>query len=253
MSIDNPTDLEGIRAASRAVALTLKQMQAYARPGLSTLELDRYGAEVLASFGATSAPMRDYDFPGYTCISVNQDVCHGIPDADIVLHDGDLVNIDVSAELNGYYGDNGCSFILGEDHQQLNPLVEASKAILQLAIQQVRSGVRIAEVGGLIEKEAKKRGFAVIKNLCGHGIGRRLHEPPREIPNYNDRFNRTRFKKNSVIALETFISTGAKYAYELEDGWTMRTNDGSFVAQHEHTLLVTDDLPLILTVENGIF
>ena len=228
-------------------------MREYARIGMSTLELDEYGYSIMRSFGANPAPKKDYNFPGYTCISVNQEVCHGIPSSQKILKEGDLVNIDVSAELNGYYGDNGGSFILGNDLQQLQPLVDASQEILHLAMAEIKDRVRISDVGGFIEREARKRGFQVIKNLCGHGIGRKLHEAPREIPCFRDRFNRERFRKNSVIALETFISTRARLVYETSDGWTMKTRDNkSFVAQHEHTLIVTEGKPVILTKNNGI-
>ncbi len=252
MSIETKAELQGMEAVGRAVAMTLKSMQEYARPGMSTLELDQYGATILATFGARSAPKKDYNFPGVTCISVNHEICHGIPRATTILREGDLVNIDVSASLNGYYGDNGCSFVLGEDKQHLQPLVDASRSILKLAISEIKSNVRISAIGGLIEREARKRGFRVIKNLCGHGIGRRLHEAPREIPNFKDHFNRGRLRKNMVIALETFISTRGQIAYEQADGWTMQTKDRSFVAQHEHTLVVTDGAPIILTAGNGV-
>jgi methionyl aminopeptidase len=252
MSIETTDDLSGISKAGQAVAITLKKMQEYARPGMSTKELDEYGHTVLQSFGAKSAPKKDYDFPGYTCISLNDEVCHGIPSADRILKEGDLVNIDVSAELDGYYGDNGGSFILGEDHQNLQPLVEASKEILNIAMKHIKSSVRISDVGGIIEREAKKRGFKVIRNLCGHGTGRKLHEAPDEIPNYKDRLNKSRFRKNSVIALETFISTNTKWAYEMPDGWTYTTKNKGFVAQHEHTIIVTDGDPIVVTKENGI-
>lgn len=252
MSIDTQVDFIGIKEAGQAVAIVLKKMQDYAQPGMSTKELDEYGFAILKSFGANPAPKKDYNFPGYTCISLNHEVCHGIPSSTTILQEGDLVNIDVSAELNGYYGDNGGSFILGRDYRNLEPLVEASKTILFAAIDKIKTRVKIADIGGLIEKEARKRGFAVIKNICGHGIGRKLHEAPKEIPCYRDRLIRTRFKKNTVIALETFISTKAKYVYEASDGWTMLTKDKSFVAQHEHTLIVTDGYPIIVTKENGI-
>jgi methionyl aminopeptidase len=252
MSIETEIDLTGIQNAGQAVAVTLRKMREYARPGMSTKELDEYGHSILQSFGATSAPMKDYDFPGHTCISLNQEICHGIPSPARILKEGDLVNIDVSAELGGYYGDNGGSFILGEDHQQLQALVDASQEILHIAMKQVKSRVRISDVGGIIETEAKKRGFKVIRNLCGHGIGRRLHEPPEEVPNYKDRMNKARFRKNSVIALETFISTQSKFAYESDDGWTLTTQKKGFVAQHEHTIIVTDGEPIVVTQENGI-
>lgn len=252
MIIQNQTDLDGIHAAGHAVAVTLKKMKAYAKPGISTLELDEYGNSILQSLGALSAPKEEYDFPGYTCISVNDEVCHGIPSKSRILKEGDLVNVDVSAVLNDYFADNGGSFILGEDIQGLNPLVQASKEILQAAILQIRDRVKISDVGGFIHMEAKKRGFTVIKNLCGHGVGFSLHEKPSEIPCFRDRFNRTRFEKNSVIALETFISTRGEKVYELDDGWTMKAKEPSFVTQHEHTLIVTDDIPIIVTHENGI-
>lgn len=252
MSIDSEADLSGIKQAGQAVALTLKQMREYARPGMSTKELDDYGYSVLKSFGAESAPKKDYDFPGYTCISLNDEVCHGIPSSKRILKNGDLVNIDVSAELNGYYSDNGGSFILGEDHQNLQPLVDASQEILHIAIKHIKSRVRISDVGGIIEREAKKRGFMVIRNLCGHGTGRKLHEAPEEIPNYKDRMNKSLFHKNSVIALETFISTDSKWAYEMPNNWTYTTQNKGFVAQHEHTIIVTDGEPIVVTKENGI-
>ncbi len=253
MIIKTTEEREGIKAASKAVAVTLKKMCEHARVGMSTLELDEYGKDILDSFGANSAPQRDYNFPGYTCISLNHEVCHGIPSADSILKEGDLVNIDVSAELNGFYGDNGCSFILGEDIQGLQPLVDASKEILKIAIENIKSNGRVYRLGGLIEKEAKKRNYTTIRNITGHGIGRKLHEAPSEIPCYKDLMNRSRFKKDMVVAVETFISTKAKYVYQADDDWTLMTEDQSFVTQHEHTLIVTDGYPEILTLENGIF
>ncbi len=253
MSITTENELEGMKAASEAVSVTLRKMREYAQPGMSTKELDEYGGKLLQEYGAKSAPRVTYGFPGWSCISVNKEVAHGIPSDKKILKDGDLINIDVSAELNGFFSDNGGSFVLGNDIHNHNPLVEASKQILYTAIHQIRGGVKIAEIGKLIETEAKKSGYKVIKNLVGHGIGRNLHEEPSEIPCYNDRFNTKRFKKNSVVAIETFISTGANYAHDNGDGWTLVTKDGSYVAQHEHTIVITDGVPLILTAQNQIW
>ncbi|MFK7772087.1 MAG: type I methionyl aminopeptidase [Saprospiraceae bacterium] len=252
MSIRNEAELAGMKKIGEIVGLTLKKMREYTKPGISTKELDDYGYSILKKHGAIPAPLKDYDFPGYACISVNNEACHGIPSKTKILKDGDLINIDVSAELNGYYGDNGGSFIIGSDSQNLQPLVTASQEILHAAIDKIKHNVRINEIGGFIEKEAKKRGFKVIKNLCGHGIGRKLHDAPSEIPNFKDRFNRGRFKKNMTIALETFISTNDEYVHQTDDEWTMVTKNNSFVAQHEHTLIVTEDKPIILTKINGI-
>src|SRR5690606_16341945 len=169
-----------------------------------------------------------------------------------ILQEGDLINIDVSAELDGYWADNGSSFVLGNDIHEHQKLVNASKEILQKAISNIRGGVRIADIGHLIETEAKKRGYKVIKNLGGHGIGRSLHEQPNELINYRNRFDKRRFRKNSVVAIETFISTTSTYATELSDGWTMVGDKGGYMAQHEHTIVVTDGQPIILTADNGI-
>src|SRR6201996_7479844 len=253
MSITTYDEKIGMQQASDAVAITLKKMRDFAKPGISTKELDDYGGGLLTRMGARSAPMLTYNFPGYTCISINEEVAHGIPSADKILKEGDLVNIDVSAELNGFWADNGGSFVLGEDIHGHGKLVQTSKEILRKAISNIKGGVKISEIGRLIETEAKKAGYTVIKNLTGHGVGRSLHEEPHEIASYCDHFNFARFKKNSVVAIETFISTQSTIAGTKADGWTMLGNKGGFVAQHEHTILVTSEEPYIFTAENGIW
>lgn len=253
MLITNEDELSGMQKASDAVAYTLKQMCSYAQPGMTTKQLDNFGAQILSNLGARSAPYLAYRFPGHTCISVNHEFCHGIPSEKRVLKEGDLINIDVSAELNGFWSDNGNSFVLGEDINQHQKLIDASKAILRKAIDQIKGGVLVADIGYTIEAEAKKRGYKVIKNLAGHGVGRGLHEEPHKIANFRDSHNKTRFKKNSVVAIETFITTTSNYAETLKDGWTMVGDKGGFMAQHEHTILVTDRKPLILTEKNGVW
>ena len=253
MSITTESELIGMQKASEAVAYALKEMRNFAQPGITTKELDNFGGEILNDLGAKSAPLLTYGFPGYTCISVNNEFCHGIPSKKRILTEGDLINIDVSAELNGFWSDNGGSFVIGKDINHHQKLIEASKEILHKAIHSIKGGVRISDIGHLIETEAKKRGYRVIKNLTGHGVGRSLHEAPSEIANYRDKYNLTRFKKNSVVAIETFISTTSTYAETLEDGWTMVGNMGGFMAQHEHTIVVTDGKPIILTEMNEIW
>ncbi|MBK8292002.1 MAG: type I methionyl aminopeptidase [Flammeovirgaceae bacterium] len=253
MSITKHAEWIGMQKASEAVAFTLKEMRNYAHPGMTTKQLDNYGGQILRDLGAKSAPLLTYGFPGWTCISVNNEFCHGIPSDGRILEEGDLVNIDVSAELNDFWSDNGGSFVLGEDINGHQNLIDASKLILHKAIYNIKGGVRISDIGHLIETEAKKNGYKVIKNLTGHGIGKSLHEEPSEIANYRDRFNTTRFKKNSVVAVETFISTISTYAETLNDGWTMVGNKGGFMAQHEHTIVITDGKPIILTETNEIW
>lgn len=253
MSITSQEELTGMKTVSNAVAETLRHMRQHASPGMSAKQLDEFGGQILNQMGAKSAPRLTYGFPGWTCISINNEVAHGIPTADKILKEGDLINIDVSAELNGFWADNGGSFILGRDLNQLQPLVDVSKQILKKAIGQISGGVRIADIGRLIEMQAKQSGYKVIKNLAGHGVGRSLHEEPHDILNCYDRYNTDRFKKNSIVAIETFIATDSTYAEQQEDGWTLVGNRGGYVAQHEHTIMVTNGMPVILTASNEIW
>jgi len=253
MSITRESELTGIKKISEAVAVTLKQMRNYSKPGMSAKQLDDFGGQILNNLGAKSAPRSTYGFPGWTCISINNEVAHGVPSEKKLLKEGDLINIDVSAELDGFWSDNGGSFVLGQDINNHQQLVDTSKYILQKAINNIKGGIRVSEIGQLIENESKKFGYKVIKNLTGHGIGRSLHEEPYEIANYRDKSNLSRFRKNSVVAVETFISTRSTIANTHTDGWTLIGDKGGYVAQHEHTIIVTDGKPIILTEMNGIW
>jgi methionyl aminopeptidase len=253
MSITKESELIGMKSISEVVGTTLKLMREYAKVGMSTKELDEYGGKILESYSAKSAPYLTYGFPGYTCISVNKEAAHGIPSTKKILKEGDLVNIDVSAELDGFWSDNGGSFVLGKDIYNHQPLVDASKNILHKAIHSIKGGVKIADIGYLIETEAKKSRYKVIKNLAGHGVGRSLHEEPENILNYRVKTNRERFRKNTTVAIETFIATNSTIAVELKDGWTLVGNKGGYVTQHEQTILITDSTPIILTESNQIW
>lgn len=252
MIVSTPEELVGLKAISHAVAKTYCEMKAFAKAGVSTLEIDLIGKRVLESFGAHSAPKTTYDFPGYTCISVNNVFAHGIPTDKIILKDGDIVNIDVSAELNGFWSDNGGTFIIGEDKLGLQPLINSSRTALYKVLEGITEGSRIAVVGRTIEQEAKSKGFQVIKNLTGHGVGRSLHEDPEFILNYYEQSNHTRFLNNCVVAIETFVSTKSDIADQLSDGWSLVGNKGGYCAQFEHTILITENKPVILTSLNGI-
>lgn len=247
MIVKNDEELKGLREIGQVVASTLKQMQAYAAVGMSTKELDDYGARLLRGFGAKSAPLLTYKFPGATCLSVNAEVAHGVPSAERILQDGDLLNIDVSAEMNGFWSDNGGSIILGQDIHGHSLLLQTSQEILDKAIAQIKGGTNISDIGNFIEHQANKRGFFVIKNLSGHGLGRSLHEEPFDILNYREPSDKRRFRKGMVVAVETFINTASTLAVEQADGWTMLGNKGGFAVQHEHTIVVTEHAPLILT------
>jgi methionyl aminopeptidase len=253
MVIKTDEELQGMKRVSEAVAITLRKMCAYTQIGMTTKEIDEYGRQLLESLGAKSAPFETYAFPGYSCISANKEFAHGIPSDKVKLKNGDIINIDVSAELGGFWSDNGCSFIVGEDIQGLQHLVDTSKVILLDAISQISGGVRIADIGKLMETKARKAGYMVIRDLGGHGVGRSLHEEPDAIMNFYDRDDTARrFRKDSVVAIETFISTKSAHIETASDGWGFSGTKGGFVAQHEHTILITSGKPIILTAANGI-
>lgn len=246
MSIDSEKDFKKLEKIGKIVSAAREEMLKYARPGISTKELDVIGQKVLSSYGARSAPMYEYNFPGFTCISINEEAAHGIPGARILKH-GDVVNVDVSAELDGYFADTGATIVLDSTDTRKNMLCECSKNALLKAIAKARAGTKINQIGKAIYKEAKGNGFTVIKNLAGHGIGRRLHEEPSHILNYFDRWDNQILSSGLVLAIETFVSTGAEYVIQDKDGWTLKTPDKSFVAQFEHTIIVMDNQPIILT------
>jgi len=245
MTIQGQKDLDGLRESGKVVAETLETMKAALREGMTTRELDLIGAAVLKRHGAHSAPSKLYRFPGTTCISVNEEAAHGIP-GDRVIRKGDLINIDVSAELNGYYADTGFSVPFGMEKGELVDLCLCSHRALKNALGAARAGVKINRVGEVVEQTARAAGFSVIRNLAGHGIGRKLHEDP-SILSWKDPRERGRLHKGMALAVETFVSTGGEFAVENGDGWTLVADDGGFVAQYEHTIVVTEGEPLVMT------
>jgi methionyl aminopeptidase len=247
MSIDSEKDLEGLRKIGRIVARCLAHMQSKLEPGITTLELDQIGGDYLAAHGARSAPKLTYNFPGYTCISVNEEAAHGVP-GPRVLQAGDLVNIDVSAELGGYFADTGGSAILPPESKLHQRICAVAKGALQAALLEARAGARLNRIGRAIETEAHKNGFTVIENLGSHGVGRALHEEPGFIAGFYDKKDKRVLKKNQVITIEPFISSGARQVMESDDGWTLLTHRGIFTAQYEHTIVITDGMPLIMTL-----
>ncbi|HYW07259.1 MAG TPA: type I methionyl aminopeptidase [Longimicrobium sp.] len=245
MSVDSDKDLEGLRAAGRVVALAIRAMRDAVRDGITTAELDVIAARVLSEHGARSAPKLVYDFPGSACISVNDEAVHGVPSAR-VLREGDLVTLDVTVELRGYYADAAVTVGVGEITDEARRLVECAEAAFWHAARAARAGERLAVVGGRVEAEVERRGFKVFHDLCGHGIGRGIHESP-NVCNYYDPRERTRLTEGLVIALEPIVSVGTRRAFTAADGWTMKSVDGSLTAHFEHTIVITRGQPLVMT------
>lgn len=247
MTVQGEADVEGILRAGRVVARVRDAMLDAIEPGMTTAELDRLGAELLDGFGALSAPRVMYNFPGATCISVNEEAAHGVP-GPRVIEAGDLVNVDVSAEVGGYYADTGASMVVPPGSEANTRLCRATRQALKRALAQVRSGAPINGIGRAVEKTAKSHGFKVIRNLGGHGIGRSLHEEPDGIVSYFDRRDRRRLKRGQVLAIEPFLSTLSTVVDEMDDGWTLVGDPASRSAQYEHTIIVTDGAPIIATL-----
>lgn len=248
MTVDTDADVEGLKAAGRVVADCLQHMMAEAEPGMTTAELDTIGATYLEDHGARSAPMVTYDFPGATCISVNEEVAHGVPGGR-TLRAGDLVNIDVSAHLDGYVGDTGGSFVLAADPDDVQRrLCEAARRARDEAIAMVRAGRELRVIGRTVERVARDTGFRIIRNLGSHGVGRSLHEEPTFIPGIEDPRDFRRFHDGMVITVEPFLTTGEAIVREGRDGWTLLNQRGSLSAQYEHTIIVTRGTPIITTL-----
>lgn len=246
MIVKTPEELEALKKIGRLCAQIREAMKAATKPGVTTKELDEIAERMFKEAGAISGPKGEYDFPGYTCISVNHEVAHGIP-GNKVIKEGDLVNIDVSGSLNGYFADTGISFVVGEGYEDKEKLCRVAKSAFDRAMTKVKAGSRLNQIGKAIEREAREHGLKVIMNLTGHGVGRSLHEDPQHVLNYYDAWDNTILKEGMVLAVEPFISERADHIIESGDGWTFITPDKSLVAQIEHTIVVTKDKPIILT------
>lgn len=246
MSIESEIDLAGLQEIGRICALALKEMKAHLVPGITTGELDAIAAEYLAKHGAHSAPRLVYQFPGDTCISINDEAAHGIPGPRTV-KPGDLVNLDVSAELNGYYADTAATYAVPPATNQSQRLLHCAQKALEEAIVVARAGTPLRQIGRVIENRAYRCGFTTIRELGGHGVGRGLHESPHNVPTYDTHLPGPRLTEGLVITIEPFLTTGARRVVEDPNGWTLRTPDGSLSAQFEHSIVISRGKPLILT------
>jgi methionyl aminopeptidase len=245
MSVETEEELAALRAAGKVVADALVQMRAAVKPGVTTAALDAVAGEVFERAGARSGPKLDYGFPGVTCISVNDETVHGIP-GPRKLTDGDLVKLDVTAELDGYYADACITVSAGRALSEDMPLVETARRALANAMRIARAGARLNEIGAAVEKTASSRGFSVCTDLMGHGIGRRIHEPP-DVPNYYRPDLDQRLPEGLVLTIEPIIAAGRGSVRPAGDGWMLRTADGSRAAHVEHTIVIQEGAPIVIT------
>jgi methionyl aminopeptidase len=243
VSIDHPEELAALQAAGRAVAEAIREMQRRVRPGVTTRELDEVAARVFAAHGARSGPQLDYDFPGTVCISVDDECVHGIPGARR-LREGQLVKLDVTAELDGFYADACRTVPVGRVRPREQRLAAAAQSALRRGLDAATVGPNVGAIGAAVQAEVERRGFSVCAELTGHGIGRRIHEEP-DVPNVA--WDGPPLTSGLVITVEPIIAAGAGDVYMDDDGWTVRTEDGSPSAHAEHTIVVTQGAPILVT------
>ncbi|MBP1861160.1 type I methionyl aminopeptidase [Rhizobium herbae] len=247
MTLNNDEDLERLKEIGRICANAIQVMATALEPGMTTAELDAIGRKVLEDAGARSAPELSYNFPGATCISVNEEVAHGIPGTRIIKA-GDLVNIDVSAEKNGLFADTGASFAVPPVKPQIERLCRDGKRAMWVGLNEVKAGKPLAAIGNAIGSFARKNRYTLVTNLASHGVGRSLHEEPTEIATWPDKHEKRRMTDGMVFTVEPFLSLGAQWAEGGDDAWTLYSEPRAPTVQYEHTVVVTRNGPLVITL-----
>lgn len=247
MTISNENDLRALQEIGRIVANVLQAMGAALEPGITTAELDAFGRKLLDEAGARSAPETSYNFPGATCISVNEEIAHGIPGPRRI-RAGDLVNIDVSAEKGGLFADTGASFAVPPVTQVVERLCRDGKRALWAGIGAVSAGKPLAGIGEAVGEFARKGRYTLVRNLASHGIGRSLHEEPKEIATWPTRSDRRLINEGLVFTIEPFLSTGAEWATDSDTEWVLLSEPRAPVVQYEHTMVATKTGALVVTL-----
>ena len=238
IEVKNDSELQKMREAGKVTAAVLKLMTELVKPGISTLELDAAAEKTIRSFGATPLFLGYYGFPGTICASVNEEVVHGIPKKDRILKSGDIISIDTGARLDGFCSDAAITLGVGEVSDEAQRLMDVTKKSLYKAIGQVKPGNRLGDVEHAVETFAIANGMGVVRDYCGHGIGRNMHEEP-SIPNFGRPGTGPLLEKGMVLAIEPMLTAGTYKVRELDDGWTVVTADGKYAAHFEHTVAVT--------------
>lgn len=244
--IKTPEQIEGIRRSSWLAAATLDMIGQYVKPGINTEELDNICNAFILKNGGISACIGYHGYPKFTCISIGDVVCHGIPDSKTVLKEGDIVNIDVTTIVDGYFGDTSRMYLVGEVSNESKKLVDATKKALEIGISEVRPGNRFGNIGFAIGNYAEKLGYGVVRDYTGHGTGVYFHEEP-YIVHKAPKDSGSKMEVGMIFTIEPMINAGTHKTKLLSDGWTVKTFDGKLSAQFEHTILVTDDGCEILT------
>jgi methionyl aminopeptidase len=245
MTISSKEDIASMYQVGQLVGLTIREMKAAAKPGMTTAELDRVGADFLRRNGARSAPRETYNFPGFTCLSLNEEVVHGIPGPRRI-NPGDVLKIDVTAELGGYVADAAVTVVLPPVAPQARKLRKCAEAAFEKALGVARVGNRVSEIGRAVDTEVRRHGFSVLRDLAGHGVGRKIHEPP-TVHNYFDWKHLGELHEGMVLAIEPMLAAQPSRIVTEADGWTIRTHNRCLAAHYEHTVVITRGKPRVLT------
>jgi len=249
--IKNPEAIARMREACAVAATVLARLKEQVRPGITTYDLDQIGRDLIASFGARSAchgyQLHSRRYPAYTCLSVNEEVVHGIGSLRRILRDGDIISLDVVVEYHGYIGDNALTVPVGAIAPRTAELLKVTAAALHLGIAQAAVGNRIGDISHAVQTFVEAHGFGIVREMVGHGVGRAMHEEP-QIPNFGRRNSGEKIKPGMTLAIEPMVNLGGHAVRTLSDGWTVVTSDGSPSAHFEHTVLTTDSGPEILTI-----
>lgn len=235
-----------MRRAGRVVARTLEMVEKHLHPGMTTAELDRLIDEFIRSQGALPAFKNYHGFPASACVSINDEVVHGIP-GDRVIREGDIVSVDVGAVMDGFYGDSARTYAVGQVSAEKRRLMESTRRALTAAIDKARKGNKLGAISAAVQSVAESEGYGVVRQLVGHGIGRNMHEDP-QVPNFGSPDEGPMLEAGMVLAIEPMINMGTYEVKTLPDGWTVVTADGQPSAHYEHTVAITDDGPDILTL-----
>jgi methionyl aminopeptidase len=246
ITLKSPQEIQIMREANQIVAATLTMLEKKIEPGLSTLQLDRWAEDHARRRGGVPAFKGYRGFPGSLCVSINEEVVHGIPSERVILKDGDIVSIDFGVKFKGFYGDSAVTLPVGSISAEKRKLIEVTRQSLELAIDQVREGNRINDVSRAVQQHVERNGFSVVRQFVGHGIGSQLHEAP-EIPNYERDGRTPRLVAGMTLAIEPMVNAGTYVVEVLKDGWTVLTGDRASSAHFEHTVLVTEGEPEVLS------
>lgn len=241
-------ELSLMREACRISAGALRIAGEAVQPGVSTFEIDRLAHEYIVKNGAQPNFLHYNGYPATACISINNRVIHGIPAKNIVIKEGDIVSIDLGAKINGFNGDNAATFAAGKISAEAQGLLDATKASLYEGISAAKAGNRLGDIGSAVQKYVEARGYSVVRDFVGHGIGTKMHEDP-SVPNFGTPGRGVRLLPGMTLAIEPMVNLGGPEVKTLSDGWTVVTRDGKLSAHFEHTIAITNDGPVILTVE----